>query len=555
MPKLGSNSPIPIKFLIDGGYVSFVYASSSWGINSWITARSKYSASAGALIMMDDRNSLRKDFYPEYKAQRAERAAMDPKKLEVIERVRAFRTEVLEEDPTLRTFKVNGLEADDLVALALAMQVMPPSCRVIGKDKDLLQLPTALMSLENVQGEPEKIKRYALHQAKKIAPLILHPHQILLLLAIMGDKSDNVPRVLPKYGYDLVLDIFDPKQKKPFSLAARRFGEAFLNTLWLTILPFPSTLEPLIKKEELPDYLDETKEYWATGKALRVRGEIQEAIQKVMIPAERGRMRDMATRVMEQGSWGMNVHEGLGTWKKAGDISPNEDSSIEAIPRKKKKISVDEAHFQVAADSVVIEELEARVKRLKKLLEAQLIPITMMIKDKKAEQDKLAELLRGYHKKQSPVDKPRFILRRQNKSLTIHDHDGLKTWALTKDKMRGNLFTLDDTHLPQIIEIIAKQHPDWLILNTKGVMNTFPASDDIPPEYAQISTDYQIAFRWELLVQDHPMSQEVYELPGMEGIEDLLKSLEDLFTGGENGDIIENISKNGDEDSSDEDDW
>ena len=225
-------------FYVDGGYLSWVYGVSGSGLNSWNTTRTKYSRKANVAFLMDSPTPFRyrQVYYPPYKAHRAEKVATKPEWAEKKERVDQFR-DLLFEDPTIETFWVEGHEADDLVGI-LAIQEKKP-LPVVGRDKDLLQLGK-LLALREHSGEPVTMQNFIARQPKKLEGLVKTPGHLLLSLALMGDKSDDIPRLIPPY--ELELMAYFLKSRDPWFEAVRYLGAAdVFRNLYLTVLPGPWT--------------------------------------------------------------------------------------------------------------------------------------------------------------------------------------------------------------------------------------------------------------------------------------------------------------------------
>lgn len=218
------NSNLPITHLVDGGYLTWTHG--AIGIKSWVPVRSQYSMSQGALILMDSHTSHRKEFYPGYKAHRQEQRKG---REEVHERVLAFQ-EYIREDPSLRKMEFPGLEADDLVAILVNRYHLP----VTGADKDLLQIPG--IELSHLTGEAVTEANFAKRLPKKIAPLVTRQN-VLLILTVLGDRSDDIPRLLPKGQLNTLAGIL--RSERPWEAVYDLWGESALRNLSLAVLPAP----------------------------------------------------------------------------------------------------------------------------------------------------------------------------------------------------------------------------------------------------------------------------------------------------------------------------
>ena len=149
-------------------------------------------------ICCDSGRSFRRDMSPTYKANRPEKDHAVIGELErTIERLRCD-GEVIWAAP--------GLEADDVIATATATAVKTGHCVVIATgDKDLYQLiDDEAPSVSVLSTQTWEMRRYTDVVDKfGVSPMALGD-----LLALMGDKSDNVPGcpgVGPKRGAELLI--------------------------------------------------------------------------------------------------------------------------------------------------------------------------------------------------------------------------------------------------------------------------------------------------------------------------------------------------------------
>lgn len=229
IPNTNSNAQTSIRVAIDGGYLTWAYG--GLGSKSWPSVRHLYSKRSNALICMDSPRSARKEFYPLYKSHRKERRA---ERSEIFEKVKHFQ-EYIREDPSLWKFESDGLEADDLVAI-LGLKIP-----IIGGDKDLLQVPG--IQLTRITGEVLTPRTFLSKQSKTIQLVAKNNHkEILLLLALLGDKSDDIPRLIPPKGLNVMAMLL--QHPEPWKLAHELYGEKLLTNLYLAILPGPWCYDP-----------------------------------------------------------------------------------------------------------------------------------------------------------------------------------------------------------------------------------------------------------------------------------------------------------------------
>ena len=139
------------------------------------------------LVFVTDspQKSFRHEIYPEYKAHRSAMPEDLSQQIPVIyELCRFFSADV---------YSVSGVEADDVIA-SVAKAYATPDCHVyiVSGDKDFMQcvnenvfLYTTKKNQQHVViGENEVFERFK-----------CRPNQVVDCLALMGDKSDNVPGV------------------------------------------------------------------------------------------------------------------------------------------------------------------------------------------------------------------------------------------------------------------------------------------------------------------------------------------------------------------------
>ncbi|MFO7765466.1 MAG: DNA polymerase I [Pelovirga sp.] len=126
--------------------------------------------------------TFRKDMYPDYKANRAEMPEDLVTQIPIIKQiVQAFRMPVLE---------LAGYEADDIIAtLARRFAMQGLEVTVVTGDKDLMQIVDRQIRLldtmkRKVSGPKEVMERFG-----------VPPEQVLEVLGLAGDSSDNIPGV------------------------------------------------------------------------------------------------------------------------------------------------------------------------------------------------------------------------------------------------------------------------------------------------------------------------------------------------------------------------
>jgi hypothetical protein len=176
---------------------------------------------------------MRTKAYPAYKAQRAERRANDATKEETYQQVHRFITTIWE-IPYLNRCFYPGLEADDIVGL---LAWMHGPIDLLGVDKDLFQLGDRIARMTRVGGEEVGLESFFKKLPVRLQAVQRTPENVLFLLATMGDKSDNIVRLIPPYKLDGFVEILFSKNK--WHDAYFKWGEEFLLNLYMVMVPFP----------------------------------------------------------------------------------------------------------------------------------------------------------------------------------------------------------------------------------------------------------------------------------------------------------------------------
>lgn len=128
------------------------------------------------VVCADSPKSLRREWYPGYKANR------EAKPEDGIDSLRAIQARVL--DWGVPVVQCDGYEADDVVA-SLAAQAWPEHVQIIGSEKDFFCLISDTVSLIGKNGpigSNECIEKFG-----------VAPSQMLDWLALVGDASDAIP--------------------------------------------------------------------------------------------------------------------------------------------------------------------------------------------------------------------------------------------------------------------------------------------------------------------------------------------------------------------------
>lgn len=225
--------------VVDGGFVSWVYGPTTEGWNAWNLEKRSF---CNDLMVMDSPRSRRQEFWGEYKANRREDT--DPFQEIRKANVREFRLRMLE-DWRLNRVQVDGMEADDLVSVLAVYAQRPHPFRVIGVDKDYLQLDTDL-EMTNLSGDPASLGKWRSHLQKAAQPWIKTPLDVLFTLALLGDQVDNIPRLIPPRRFDIFQEIMEPDRVgEKVARAWDHFKTDFSRNMYLAVLPGPWVFDPV----------------------------------------------------------------------------------------------------------------------------------------------------------------------------------------------------------------------------------------------------------------------------------------------------------------------
>jgi hypothetical protein len=205
------------------------------GLKAWHPMRQHFLGKTGTLICFEDNStSLRKQFYPLYKSHRVERKLRRPRPSH--EKVRVFQ-DIMREDASLNLVEFPGLEADDLIALLAPKYQLP----IIATDKDLLQIPG--VQINKLDGMPLEIANFARRLPKYVQPWVKTPEDILLTLTLMGDKSDDIPRLVRPRELAVMVHLLGTKNR--WEIAYDMFKGDLLRNLYLAVLPAPWCFNPV----------------------------------------------------------------------------------------------------------------------------------------------------------------------------------------------------------------------------------------------------------------------------------------------------------------------
>lgn len=155
---------------------------------------------------MDDftAKNFRKDLYPSYKAQRK----FTPKQFDIF-KVRNYVFDVifkeleLEEKYGYKFVSVEGAEADDIIATIINKCSDDYQLKVLfASDHDFIQL-------EGVK----QLDLFGKEIVSKIGSIKVTNEEYLLGKILLGDGSDNIPKVFPKIGEKRVISLIRDKER------------------------------------------------------------------------------------------------------------------------------------------------------------------------------------------------------------------------------------------------------------------------------------------------------------------------------------------------------
>lgn len=177
-----------------------------WLVESRFGDKTSQLEGVDVVFAMDDATScsFRKKLYPQYKAQRK----LAPKQFDMgavrrwLQTV-VFRDLELEEKHGYRFVAVPGAEGDDIVATVFKSCSDGYALKIlVASDHDFLQL-------EGV----EQIDMFGREIKPKIGDVEVSPRDFLLGKILLGDGSDNIPKVFAGIGPKKVMPLIQDRQK------------------------------------------------------------------------------------------------------------------------------------------------------------------------------------------------------------------------------------------------------------------------------------------------------------------------------------------------------
>ena len=169
-------------------------------LNSVRMYRTMFNQKYGEVVFAwDSRHYWRRDFFPQYKANRGETPEDLIPQFDLIKKsVQAFNIPQLE---------LEGFEADDIIATYtnLAQKLNIPSL-IVSSDKDLMQLVNDDVEML----DPMKNKRIGISEV--VEKFGVKPDKVIQIQALTGDKIDNIPGapgIGPKIAAELIKQFGD----------------------------------------------------------------------------------------------------------------------------------------------------------------------------------------------------------------------------------------------------------------------------------------------------------------------------------------------------------
>lgn len=236
--------------LVDGGYLIWTYGPDVQKRMGWQQVLWNFTIDTGRVLILDGGSTYRKQYYPDYKSARREKwEEADPERIAKRESVFEFANKILEPDPRLAVVKYLGLEADDIIAAWCIRH--PDQVDVIGTDKDLVQLGDRNIRLKRHDGTPVTAESFRKSLPKTIRPFV-SASKVLLVIALLGDKSDSIPRLVPPGLKELKQFAKLLQEPTAWELAIKEYGEDEVKrNLYLSILPGPWVFENIPSPDDV----------------------------------------------------------------------------------------------------------------------------------------------------------------------------------------------------------------------------------------------------------------------------------------------------------------
>lgn len=177
----------------------------------------------------DSRKSLRKDFYPNYKANRGSREDIPEALQAVFSQIEELRESILPHCGYPNQFLQEGYEADDLVA---ALCRRPGFHVIVSSDNDLFQCLGPSVKLYNL-GKKKEVTYKSFQEENGITP-----QQWIEVKAMAGDMGDNIPGI-PGVGFITAIKHLLGKGTEKLAKKVEIHAELIYRNRVLIKLPWP----------------------------------------------------------------------------------------------------------------------------------------------------------------------------------------------------------------------------------------------------------------------------------------------------------------------------
>lgn len=202
----------------------------------------KYQDYGKIVICADGRNYWRRNVYPLYKRNRKKSRDEDGFDWNtfyiMFDRVKQELKEL-----TFKYIEIEGLEADDVIAVLAMYWASHEKIMVISADKDLIQL----------QALAKGVRQWSPITKK----LVKKPEYSLVEHIMRGDSSDGIPNILSDD------DVFMCEDKRQKPVAAKWVAEAKKMDDSSLACPNDTVLSKYLRNETLIDLKKIPKEYWS----------------------------------------------------------------------------------------------------------------------------------------------------------------------------------------------------------------------------------------------------------------------------------------------------
>jgi len=214
-------------------------------LNNIRSYRNRFKEQYGEIVIATDARSWRKEYYPEYKANRAKGRDKDDKDWDEIFRIITMIREEITENFPYKVIHIEGCEADDIIGtLVENTQEFGEyeNVLIISGDKDFVQL----QKYDNVR-QFSPIRKGFLDEP--------NPKLYLMEHILRGDTGDGVPNVLS----DDDSLVNEEKRQKP--LSKKRLSEIIQDITEGELMVYASWYRNYSRNKKLIDLSETPQEY------------------------------------------------------------------------------------------------------------------------------------------------------------------------------------------------------------------------------------------------------------------------------------------------------